>query len=53
MHSHAARLLRAGFPLKTIGDTMGHRNPQSTFIYAKAATEDLRGIALDLEEVRS
>ena len=52
-HSHAVRLLRAGFPLKTIGDTMGHRNPQSTFIYAKAATEDLRGIALDLEEVRS
>lgn len=52
-HSHAVRLLRAGFPLKTIGDTMGHRNPQSTFIYAKAATEDLRSIALDLEDVRS
>ena len=52
-HSFAVRLLRAGFPLKTIGDTLGHRNPQSTFIYAKAATEDLRGIALDLDEVRS
>jgi site-specific recombinase XerD len=52
-HSFAVRLLRAGFPLKTIGDTLGHRNPQSTFIYAKAATEDLRGIALDIEDVRS
>ena len=51
-HSHAVRLLRAGFPLKTIGDTLGHRNPQSTFIYAKAATEDLRSVALDLNEVR-
>ena len=51
-HSHAVRLLRAGFSLKTIGDTLGHRNPQSTFIYAKAATEDLRTIALDVDEVQ-
>jgi site-specific recombinase XerD len=51
-HSHAVRLLRAGFHLKTIGDTLGHRNPQSTFIYAKAATEDLRSVALDIEKVR-
>ncbi len=51
-HSYAVRLLRQGFPLKTIGDALGHRHPQSTFIYAKAAVEDLREVCLDLTEVR-
>jgi site-specific recombinase XerD len=50
-HSYAVRLLRQGFPLKTIGDALGHRHPQSTFIYAKAAVEDLREVCLDLTEV--
>lgn len=50
-HSYAVRLLRQGFPLKTIGDALGHRHPQSTFIYAKAAVDDLREVCLDLTEV--
>jgi integrase/recombinase XerD len=50
-HSYALRLLRQGFPLKTIGDALGHRHPQSTFIYAKAAVDDLREVCLDLTEV--
>ncbi len=51
-HSHAVRLLRAGFPLKTIGDTLGHRCAQSTFIYTKVPTEELRSVGLDVTEVR-
>jgi site-specific recombinase XerD len=50
-HSFAVRLLRQGFPLKTIGDALGHRHPQSTFIYTKAAVDDLREVCLDLTEV--
>jgi site-specific recombinase XerD len=50
-HSYAVRLLRQGFSLKTIGDALGHRHPQSTFIYAKAAVDDLREVCLDLTEV--
>ena len=50
-HSYAVQLLRKGFPLKTIGDALGHRNPQSTFIYTKAPTEDLRSVALEITEV--
>lgn len=50
-HSFAVRLLRQGFPLKTIGDALGHGNPQSTFIYTKAATEDLRSVCLEISEV--
>lgn len=51
-HAQAVRLVRAGFPLKTIGDTLGHRSPQSTFIYTKVPTEDLRSVALDISEVQ-
>ena len=50
-HSYAIQLLRKGFPLKTIGDALGHRNPQSTFIYTKAPTEDLRSVAFEITEV--
>lgn len=50
-HSYAVRLLCKGFPLKTIGDALGHRNPQSTFIYTKAPTDDLRSVALEITEV--
>lgn len=50
-HSYAVRLLRQGFPLKTIGDALGHSHPQSTFIYTKAAVDDLREVCLDLTEV--
>ena len=50
-HSFAVQLLRKGFPLKTIGDALGHRSPQSTFIYTKAPTEELRSVALEVTEV--
>ena len=50
-HSYAVQLLRKGFPLKTIGDALGHRNPQSTFIYTKLPTDDLRSVALEVTEV--
>lgn len=50
-HSYAVQLLRKGFPLKVISDALGHRNPQSTFIYTKAPTEDLHSVALEISEV--
>ena len=34
------------FPLKTIGDVLGHRSPESTAVYLRLATEDLRSVAL-------
>jgi integrase/recombinase XerD len=47
-HSYAVRLLRAGTPLKTIGDLLGHRTAESTCVYLRLAVEDLRGVALPL-----
>ena len=47
-HSRAVSLLRAGVPLKVIGDVLGHRAERSTAPYLKLATEDLRLVALDL-----
>lgn len=45
-HSYALHLLKNGTPLKTIGDILGHRNAESTSIYLRLATEDLREVAL-------
>ncbi len=45
-HTCVQRLVDAGFPLKTIGDYVGHRSPSSTEIYAKLAVETLREVAL-------
>jgi integrase/recombinase XerD len=47
-HSRAVHLLGQGFSLSAIGDLFGHRHPQSTFIYAKAALEDLRAVGLEV-----
>lgn len=52
-HSRATSLIRSGHSLKVIGDLLGHRDPESTLIYCKLATEDLREVALDLPEVPS
>jgi site-specific recombinase XerD len=49
-HSRADSLLNAGVPLKIIGDILGHRSTNSTAIYLKLATNDLRTVALDLPE---
>jgi integrase/recombinase XerD len=45
-HTAVQRLVDAEFPLKTIGDYIGHRSPRSTEIYAKVAIEPLREVAL-------
>lgn len=47
-HSRATSLLQSGKTLKTIGDILGHRNPNSTFWYCKLAISDLRQVALEL-----
>jgi len=43
-----ARLLRAGVPLKVIGDLLGHRSAASTTPYLKLATAELRGVSLEV-----
>jgi len=50
-HTLATRLLEKGTPLTTIAEILGHTSLESTRIYAKAAVEALRGMALDPEEV--
>jgi len=51
-HSCVQRLLDAHFPLKHIGDYVGHRSASSTQIYGKIAIEELRELAQgDGEEV--
>ncbi len=45
-HSYALHLCRQGLPLKTIGDLLGHHSPESTAIYIRLKTEDLRDVAL-------
>lgn len=45
-HSLATHLLKNGTSLKTIGDILGHRCPESTSTYLRLATEDLREVSL-------
>lgn len=45
-HTCVQRLIDAEFPLKTIGDYVGHRSPQSTEIYTKVALASLREVAM-------
>ena len=47
-HSYAVHLLKAGTPLKTIGDILGHRTAESTSMYLRLATGDLREVALQV-----
>jgi integrase/recombinase XerD len=47
-HAYAVHLLRSGYPLKTIGDLLGHRDSDSTYGYLRLATEELRDVALPL-----
>lgn len=47
-HSLAVHLLRQGTSLKHIGDLLGHRSPESTCVYLRLQTEDLRDVALPL-----
>jgi integrase/recombinase XerD len=50
-HSLAVHLLRSGETLKSIADVLGHRSPDTTFIYTKLHVEDLRTVALEPEVV--
>ena len=50
-HSYAVHLLRQGTSLKAIGDLLGHRSAESTAIYLRLATEDLRGVGLSVPGV--
>jgi site-specific recombinase XerD len=45
-HAYAVHLLRTGHSLKTIGDLLGHRDHDSTYVYLRLATEELREVAL-------
>ena len=45
-HTCVQRLVDAEFSLKTIGDYVGHRSPQSTKIYTKVDLAALREVAL-------
>ena len=45
-HSCVRRLVEARFPLKVIGDYIGHTDPKSTAIYTKIDLEALREVAL-------
>jgi integrase/recombinase XerD len=52
-HARAVSLMRACVPLKEIGDVLGQRASDSSLVYVKLATEDLRMVALEIPvEVR-
>jgi site-specific recombinase XerD len=44
-HSFALNLLRRGIGMKTIGDALGHRDIESTFVFLRLAVDDLREVA--------
>jgi site-specific recombinase XerD len=46
--ARAVSLLRAGVPMKAIGDLLGHRSATSTQVYLRLATEDLRAISIEV-----
>ncbi len=47
-HARAVSMLRAAVSVKDIGDLLGHRAADSTLVYLKLATEDLRAVALQI-----
>jgi site-specific recombinase XerD len=47
-HARAVSMLRAMVPVKEIGDLLGHRAADSTRVYLKLATEDLRAVAMEI-----
>jgi integrase/recombinase XerD len=51
-HSYATHLLRQGASVKAVGDLLGHRDAESTCVYLRLATEELRAVALPVPQVR-
>ncbi|MGE5770204.1 MAG: tyrosine-type recombinase/integrase [Betaproteobacteria bacterium] len=51
-HAYALHLLKNGTPLKTIGDILGHRTAESTSMYLRLATGDLREVSLAVPGAR-
>lgn len=45
-HSHATRHVVLGTDIKTLSDILGHRDPETTSIYTRAAVQRLRRLAL-------
>jgi site-specific recombinase XerD len=52
-HTYAVHLLRRGISLKTLGDLLGHRTAESTCVYLRLATDDLRSVALPVPRLRT
>jgi site-specific recombinase XerD len=50
-HSLATRLMQQGATIKAIGDTLGHRDIESTSIYLRLNVDDLREVALELPAI--
>ncbi|SCK08100.1 Site-specific recombinase XerD [Variovorax sp. HW608] len=50
-HARAVSLLRSGVPPKVIGDVLGHRSAASTAPYLKLAVDELRDVALEIDEL--
>ncbi len=46
--ARAGSLLRGTVPVKIIGDLLGHRSAESTEVYLRLATDDLRAVSIDL-----
>jgi integrase/recombinase XerD len=49
-HTHASRQLELGTPPKIIGDILGHRDPESTSVYLRVASERLRELSLPVPQ---
>lgn len=49
-HSLAVHLLRQGTSVKTIGDLLGHRSAESTYVYLRLQIDDVRNAALPLPQ---
>jgi integrase/recombinase XerD len=45
-HSFATRLMQQGVSIKAIGDTLGHRDIESTSVYLRLDMDELRQVAL-------
>ncbi len=49
-HSFATHLLEKGYDIKTIKELLGHKNLQTTMIYTRLASKDVRGLRSPLDK---